>query len=129
MSGHECIKEADYFVILDRAIDDNTRYILGEDVTQNFAGYIKIRVNQARRPLVFAMSTDVVPEVDEVIHISLEFFTIATFRCCTYDKAGPGGTHDVNQVFETFALFFVFDAPGDADVINGWHVDQVPAGQ
>src|SRR5210317_2417081 len=58
---HEGVEELDNLLIFDGAVDDDPGDIFGQDVSQDLAGYIQVRVDQAGGVVVFAVLADLVP--------------------------------------------------------------------
>ena len=129
VSRHKGVQKTADFVELDGAVNDDPRDVFCEDVAQNLAGDIEIRMDQAGCAFVFAVLTDFFPEVDQIVHVGLEFFTVSAFGHGADDEAGPLRAHDIDQVLQAIPFFLVLDAAGDADMVDRGHIDQVASRQ
>ena len=69
-----------------------------------------------------------VPHLDEEADVGLELLLRHVLGDGAHDEAGARGAQALDGVAQAAALLLVADAAADADVIDGRHEDEVPAG-
>src|SRR5690606_5632399 len=120
--------EGEDALVLLAVVDDELLHVLGEEITGRAEDEIEVRVHEARTIAPLVLADDLVPDLDEEADVALELLGGDTLGHGADNEAGPGGTHPLDDVAQPLALLVVADAAADADVIDGGHEDQVPAG-
>ena len=128
--GLEALHEAqDVFVNL-FVIHPNALEGGGELVAQDALDHVEIVVYQGGSGALFGLLAEVEPEVVEELHVGAQLFFAAAFAGGADDKAaGNAGAIGLQDALEAQALLVGRDFAGDADVVDGGHVDQEAAGQ
>src|SRR5437763_16060416 len=76
------------------------------------------------------LAPGLLPQLGEVFEVGAELLLLASLaRGADDEAAGAGGADGLEDVLEAQPLLLALDAPRDADVVDGRHVDEEAAGE
>src|SRR6185369_5249213 len=127
--GHEGGYELDNPVILKLGIDDYPVDRFGKDVAYDLLGHVEIGVNKDRGVSDVLLFSDLLPQLDQILHVCLEIFLAFPFRDRSYNEATADWFDPIDDLLEPFTLFLVLNPPRDPDMIDCRHVNKMSAGK
>ena len=127
--GHERGDELLDPVVLGPRVDDQLRDVGGEEVAHRAQQQIEVVVDERRAAPPLGAADDLVPQLDEELHVRLELALGDPLGDRADDEPRPGRPHRVDDLAQPPPLLVGGDAARDADVVDRRHEHQVAPGQ
>ena len=116
-------------VVLRARVDDQLLDVGGEQIAHRAQQEVEVVVDQRRAAPASRPPDDLVPELDQELHVALELALGDVLGDGADDEARAGRAHRLDDVAQPPALLVRGDAPRDADVVDRRHEHQVTARQ
>ncbi len=127
--GHEGVAEFQDLVVFLLGIDDHPVYILGEEVPDRPQADVQVLMNQAGNRAARLPLLDAAPHLHEKVQVLAEFGFSLSFRGRAHDQPARRGLNVLDNFPESLSFGLVFDPPGDPDMVDHGHENQVTAGK